>query len=60
MYGQDILSGISKYTLQNILYKISYSYIERHDFKTELKWIVYLRSRKCFEMPPEAIMATRW
>ena len=35
MYGQDILSGISKYTLQNILYnlyKISYPYIERHDF----------------------------
>ena len=33
MYGQDIFSGISKYTLQNILYKVSYPYIERHDFK---------------------------
>ena len=32
MYGQDILSVISTYTLQNILYKISYPYIERHDF----------------------------
>ena len=32
MYGQDILCGISKGTFE-IPHKISYPYIERHDFR---------------------------
>ena len=37
MYGQDILSGISKGTLE-ILHKIPYPYIERYDFYEMLKF----------------------
>ena len=35
MYGQDILCGISKGTFE-IPHKISYTYIERHDFYVSL------------------------
>ena len=44
MYGSDILCGISKGTFE-IPHKISYSYIERCNFDTVLKFYEFLDLR---------------
>ena len=53
MYGQDILCGISKGTFE-IPHKISYPYIGRFDFYTEMKFYEFLdlRAHKCFWNAP--------
>ena len=54
MYGEDILSGISKGTFE-IPHKISYPHIERCNFYTTLQFEELLdsRARKYFWKAPQ-------
>ena len=53
MYGLDILCGISKGTFE-IPHKISYQYIERCGFYSQVKILelLDLRAQKCFWNAP--------
>ena len=59
MYGQDILCGISKGTFE-IPHKISYPYIERHDFQTKLKFQEFLELISVFEKKTPSPISLAW